>query len=386
MKVAFVVQRCGREVNGGAEQHCLQVASRMASQWQTEVLTTCALDYMTWDNFYPAGPEDIDGTTVRRFVVDQPRDVQSFNTLSSQLAGNQANTPIDEQERWMRAQGPISTAFLEYLEANKDSYDAFIFFGYLYATTYFGLPIVQERAYLAPLAHDEWPIYFSMWDRLFARPKGFIFNTVPEREFLRQRFPRLELSGPVVGVGIEAPDNILSGSVRSGYSNDAFLLYIGRIDESKGCKTLIEYFIRARRERNLPYKLVLMGNEVMPVPFDDDIISLGFVGETEKWEALKACDWLVMPSPHESLSMVLLEGWTAERPALVNGNCAVLRDQCIRANAGLWYQSYEEWCVALEDTTAQIKRQLGKNGKAFVRENYSWPRVEQEYLQMVDAK
>ena len=56
MKVAFVVQRCGREVNGGAEKHCLQVATRMATQWQTEVLTTCALDYMTWDNL-PSRPE-----------------------------------------------------------------------------------------------------------------------------------------------------------------------------------------------------------------------------------------------------------------------------------------------------------------------------------------
>ncbi len=48
-------------------------------------------------------------------------------------------------------------------------------------------------------------------------------------------------------------------------------------------------------------KLVLIGNAVMPIPFHDDVIHLGVVEEQEKWDAVAACDWLVMPSPHESL-------------------------------------------------------------------------------------
>ena len=35
-----------------------------------------------------------------------------------------------------------------------------------------------------------------------------------------------------------------------------------------------------------------------------------------------------MPSRLESLSMVTLEAWWAERPVLVNGKCEVLRGQC----------------------------------------------------------
>lgn len=31
IKVAFVVQRCGFEVNGGAEVHCLKIAQRMST-------------------------------------------------------------------------------------------------------------------------------------------------------------------------------------------------------------------------------------------------------------------------------------------------------------------------------------------------------------------
>ena len=81
LRVAFVVQRCGREVNGGAEALCLIIAQRMAAYWQAEVLTTCALDYVDWANHYPPGEENIDGILVRRFAVAAPRDTEARCTL-----------------------------------------------------------------------------------------------------------------------------------------------------------------------------------------------------------------------------------------------------------------------------------------------------------------
>ncbi|MBA2432449.1 MAG: glycosyltransferase, partial [Chthoniobacterales bacterium] len=326
MRVAFVVQRCGTEVNGGAEAHCLQIAQRMSAHWQTEVLTTCALDYMTWENHYPPGPQMLGGTTIRRFAVDRPRDVESFNRLSGELHARLESSTIEEQENWMRAQGPISSPLLDYLISEQQGYDAFVFFGYLYATTHFGLPLVQEKALLAPLAHDEWPIYFRMWDDFFARPRRFIFNTRAERQFLRRRFPQLSLDGPVVGVGIEPPARVQPQAFARKYGlRDPFLLYVGRIDASKGCAEMFEWFVRFRSTTRAPRKLVLIGSEVLPVPFHDDIIYLGFVEEAEKWNAMAACDWLLVPSPHESLSMVLLETWAVGRPAIVNAQAEVLK-------------------------------------------------------------
>lgn len=384
MRVAFIVQRCGVEVNGGAEAHCLQIAQRMSKHWTTEVLTTCALDYMTWGNHYAPGPELAGGTTIRRFRVDQPRDVESFNLLSGELHSRQATATIEEQQAWMRAQGPVSSALLEYLQATDDDYDAFIFFGYLYATTYFGLPIVAEKAFLAPLAHDEWTIYFSMWDSFFSSPKQLIFNTSFERDFLERRFPNVQLSGPTIAVGIEPPLKFDRDAFRRRYDlTEPFLLYVGRIDESKGCRWLIENFIRARDAGTIQHKLVLAGTEVMPIPFHDEVIHLGFIDEEEKWNALAACDWLVMPSPHESLSMVLLEAWAAGRPAVVTADAAVLTGQCRRAKAGLCYRDWQEFEAILRLGNQQTKAALGTNGARFVADNYSWDRVEADYLKLL---
>jgi glycosyltransferase involved in cell wall biosynthesis len=385
-RVAFVVQRCGAEVNGGAEAHCLQVAQHMSKHWDTDVLTTRALDYMTWEDSYPAGVEQVGGTTIRRFSVDEPRDVARFNQLSSELHARQSTATPEEQDAWMRLQGPVSSALCDYLDDACDEYDAFIFFGYLYATTYFGLPRVREKAFLAPLAHDEWTIYFSMWDSFFGLPRRLIFNTSFERDFLRKRFPALSLEGPVVGAGIEPPSEFAPDRFRERYQlHDPFLLYVGRVDESKGCAVLLEQFIAGRAAGRIEHKLVLAGAEVMPIPFHDDVIHLGFIDETQKWQAMAACDWLVMPSPHESLSLVLLEAWAAGRPAIVTADAEVLVGQCRRANAGLWYRDATEFEAILRTTDDRTKAAMGANGRAFVAEHYSWERVERDYLELLNA-
>ena len=287
----------------------------------------------------------------------------------------------------MCAQGPWSPALFEFIESHAHEYDAFIFFGYLYAQTWFGLPKVADKAILAPLAHDEWTIYLNMWDRLFSLPRAFIFNTVEERDFLRRRFPNIRMEGPVVGVAVDRPADIDPLRFRREYGIDAgFLLYIGRIDPSKGCGELFDFFLRHRAAGHGPEKLVLLGKPVMPIPDHPDIIALGFVSEQTKWDALAACDTLVMPSPHESLSMVLLEAWSVGKPVIVNSRCEVLVGQCHRANGGVWYENFEGFSAGL--SCLQEGRNpgtLGRQGWRFVNAHYSWPVIEQAYLNVIDS-
>src|SRR4030042_1415787 len=69
MKLAFVVQRYGVKLNGGAELHCRWIAEHMRKYSEVEVLTTRALDYITWENHYPCGMGDVNGVPVRCFSV-----------------------------------------------------------------------------------------------------------------------------------------------------------------------------------------------------------------------------------------------------------------------------------------------------------------------------
>ena len=383
-RVAFVVQRCGREVNGGAESLCFQIAEQMAQHWSTEILTTCALDYVTWKNHFREGDEPCGHTTIRRFQVSVERDNDSFNRLSARLQPKQRLCSLAEQTEWMAAQGPNSPTLTAFIRENRDHYDAFIFFGYLYATTFDNLPLVADKAWLVPCAHDEWPIHFTMFDRLFALPRGFIFNTIPERDFARERFFHLELEGPAAGVGVEPPAVVSAERFRKKFGIDGpFLLYCGRIDPSKGCSEMLAAFLTWKGENPLPHKLVLIGKAVMPIPNHPDILPLGFVSESDKWDAMSACNWLLMPSIYESLSLVLLETWAVSRPALVNSHSTVLVDHCVRSQGGVAFDDWETARAIIETCSPAETSLLGKLGQAYVTENYTWSQIIAKYRAML---
>lgn len=383
-RIAFIVQRCGAEVNGGAESLCLQVAQHMTSHWTVEVLTTCALDYVTWANHYTPGDERLGEVVIRRFSTAVPRDPAAFDALSAKLLPRQRLCTQEEQREWMRTQGPVAPALTAYIHAHRDDYDAFVFFGYLYATTFDNLPLVADKAWLVPCTHDEWPLNFTLFDRLFALPRGFVFNTAAERDFTAQRFFHLKIEGPVAGVGIDPPASIEPTRFRNKYKIDRpFLLYCGRIDPSKGCEEMFAGFLEWKKNHPSPHKLVLIGKPVMPIPTHPDIIALGFVPEADKWDAMAACDWLLMPSRYESLSMVLLEAWAVGRPALVNSECQVLVDHCQQSQGGIAFVNWgEAYATVTLYTDSEIVR-LGKNGQTYVAANYTWSEIVAKYLSSV---
>ena len=97
---------------------------------------------------------------------------------------------------------------------------------------------------------------------------------------------------------------------------------------------------------------------------------------------MAAADLLIMPSYYESLSMVALEAWGMGKPVLANGRCDVLKGQCLRSNAGLYYESYAEFADALYSITssASLRQGLGRSGEAYFQRHYAWPVIERKYL------
>ena len=75
MIIAFVVQRYGEDIIGGAEYLTRLIAEHMIKYHEIEVLSTCAKDYHTWKNEYKKGTETINGVLVRRFANSKKRDL-----------------------------------------------------------------------------------------------------------------------------------------------------------------------------------------------------------------------------------------------------------------------------------------------------------------------
>jgi glycosyltransferase involved in cell wall biosynthesis len=273
---------------------------------------------------------------------------------------------------------------LEYLDTFGTRYDAVIFFSYLYATTYFGLPLVEDRSILAPLAHEEWPMAFSLWDRFFARPRSFVYASHEERAFVKRRFAALSLDGPIAGVGIDAPADADADRFRRETGiRDPFALYVGRVDPAKGCDELLADFKRFRNTSATIPTLVLIGEPHMAIEADANVVVLGPLPERAKWDALAAAEIFVMPSSNESLSIAVLEAWSQGLPALVNGRCETLVGQCRRSAAGLWYSNADEFSVIMDMLDPETRKRLGANGRRFVQAEYGWERVTQIYLNLL---
>lgn len=387
-KILLVNQRYGLEVNGGSELLCRQLAELFTERYEVEVVTTCALDYQKWENYYEPGVEQLNGVTVRRFLVESYREQEAFAEISAKVLGNPNHT-MEEAEAWVRAQGPVCDAAVQFILDHHKEYKAVLFTTYLYYLSAMGLQHKLDNAYLMPTAHDEPPVYVKYYQKVFQNPVGMVYNTIEEKEFVERQFHVEHLPSIITGAGVDLPDmeNVPEVRVRFGLHTD-YILYIGRIDEGKNCHKLFEFFQRYKKQNINDLQLVLAGKPVIPIPEDENIRSVGFVSDEEKFGLIQECKALVLASEFESLSMVVLESMALEKPVLVNGNCAVLKGHCLKSNAGLYFTCYAEFEAALNYLLMypEICEKMGANGKQYVIEHYQWPVILQKFYQLFDKE
>ena len=384
--LAVVVQRYGPGVTGGSESLARAVAERLAAEYRITVLTTCARDYVTWRNELPAGTERVGGVEVRRFPVAEERDLDDFNRFSETLYGRPHRR--EDELDWLRRQGPYVPALVQELEASRDRFHAVMFFTYLYYPTFWGLEAAPGGSILVPTTHDEPPLRFEIYREMFARPRAFAFLTRPEEALVRSRFPLTGRPARVAGIGVDAPPSPDVPAFRARHRvSGRYLLYAGRIDAGKGCAEMLDFYARYRAEDPKAPELLLIGDLAMPEPAVTGVRYLGYLPESEKAAALAGADVVLCPSPYESLSIVLLEGFALGVPGLVNARSPVLQDHCRRANGGLYYETADEFVEALGVLVHDeaLRRALGENGRRYVRENYRWDVVLARYRELIEA-
>jgi glycosyltransferase involved in cell wall biosynthesis len=385
VRLAVVVQRYGRGINGGAELHARYIAEHLARHVEVDVLTTLASDYLTWRNERWPANEHINGISIQRFPVERERDLLTFSKRSARVF-EQPHSLADEL-RWLDAEGPTSPALVRHIAAKAGAYDFCLFFSYRYYQAYHGVRSAPRQAVLVPTAERDSAVGLEMFQPIFRGVRALMYNSPEEQMMIQSVSGNHDVPSVVVGVGSEVPEDAQPDRFRQKYGiKDRFAIYVGRIDENKGCRDLFELFERYLSQSYGRLSLVLVGQSLLTIPDHPRIRHLGFLDDRDKFDAMAAAEVLLVPSHFESLSMVSLEAWGLGRPVLANGRCDVLKGQCIRSAAGLYYESAPEFLAALQslEKSRRFRAALGANGQQFFRRHYAWQVIERKYLNLLE--
>ncbi len=371
---------------GGAETLIKALAERAAQAGRTvHLLTTCAKNHFTWENEIPAGSHRAGPLTIHCFPVDGGRDLPRFGRAQERIS--RGPFTAEDEAAWL-SESVHSRALLEYLTDNP--FDRIVVGPYLFGLTVDVCRQFPSRSYLLPCLHDEAFARVSIFTKLFHDVAGILFNSEPEKELAQRLYAIPDTKGHVVGMGLD-PYNVDPRAFTRRHGLTApYVVYSGRREPLKGTPLLFDYMTAFRARTGRDVKLVLTGSGDVPIPpaLTPHVCDVGFVSELEKHEAMAGAIAFCHPSLNESFSIVLLEAWLAQTPALVRESCAVLLDHCRRSNGGFWFGNYpefeEELSRLLDD--APLRDAMGKAGRDYVVQNYSWPAVESKLFAALEAK
>ncbi len=382
-KISFVTPRFGSDITGGAEFAARMIAERLVKRGFTvEALTTVAGDIAKWEPKYDEGLSVENGVKVSRFAVDQGRS-RDFASFSRKIEFFAKSATKEEALEYIRLQGPVSQGLIDAI--SQTDADFIAFYPYLYHPAVHAMPKVASRTVLHPAAHDEAPLYLPIFKDIFENTNRIVFHTYAEEDLVRSVFRISQARRIILGLGVDPapPPSKLTGQEVLGLApEEPYICALGRVDTLKGT-TMLADFVSAYRDRHRNSVSLALVGPVAVAPEEKSWLKItGQVSEDEKWAVLRDCSLLVSPSYYESFSLVLMEAWSVGIPVLVNGRCAATTEHVHRSKAGVVFQNYPEFEIALETILNHqtIRDELGQKGKLYVEKNFTWSVVIDRYI------
>jgi glycosyltransferase involved in cell wall biosynthesis len=180
--------------------------------------------------------------------------------------------------------------------------------------------------------------------------------------------------------------------VRYGLGDAPVILFLGRLNIIKGPDMLLEAFCRySQDERMKAYHLVFAGPDggmlnalkrmVEASGVKDRVHFTGHIGGSEKSDAYRAADFLVIPSRQEAMSIVVLEAGITGTPVLITDQCGF--DDVDAISGGMVVaasiEGLQEGLLAMTGNPDKLKI-MGQNLLKFTREHFLWDHMVNRYL------
>ena len=146
--------------------------------------------------------------------------------------------------------------------------------------TYFGLPLVADRAVLVPTAEEDPLIHVDALERVLRAAAGFLFLTPEEADAGR----RARAGAHAVGdhrlrARSGRPSARRVAARRAAASSDPFVLYLGPHRSEQRLRHADPPFPCATSGSAADVQLVMAGPASMPIPDHPSIRALGFVDD-----------------------------------------------------------------------------------------------------------
>lgn len=387
IKIAFVIQRCGESVFGGAEKYILELAKACLAQGaEVEVFSSQSTSYLQWNNDLPTSEKLFlvgceNPLTIRRFPVHISRQRIAFamvRRIYSKLnkVTKRAGLHSVLKNLFLIFQGPWCPSLWKAIELESLNYDLFVFGGYLYAPSVKGVSVLKcrEKSVLIPMAHAEPEFYLPFVGELMANVEHLAYLSKAEQKLTESIWPDAKRKKkfflpPGLNISMreeqfEHPESV----------PERFLLYVGRVDKNKGVDFLLE---------NIPpdIPVVFAGDNSMEAASSENRIFLGKVSDELRDYLIRQAAALVIASRFESYSMVTADAIALGKPVLAPRGCGPI-DELLETYGGYSVDSsqFAAWARKLyEDRNNVISSHIRSD---LIRDQRDWSRTASVLLEI----
>jgi glycosyltransferase involved in cell wall biosynthesis len=175
--------------------------------------------------------------------------------------------------------------------------------------------------------------------------------------------------------------------------NSPYILFIGRMNHFKGPDLLLEAFIKLKNKFQKLHLVLAGPDEIMHETLklktlvqknklELRVHFINYLGKKEKSQALHGCKFLVIPSRHDAMSIVVLEAGIVSKPVLITEQAGF--SIIAKINGGVVCQAeIASLSKEISNLLAMSQKELNKMGDnlyCFVKKNYTWKVIVKKFI------